>query len=89
MSAVTVWSKPSCQQCRLVKFRLEAAGVEFEERDLTAQDAAKDLEYFRVLGYTSAPITEYGELVVAGFQPSQLDQVIEAWRAAHAVEKTP
>lgn len=89
MSAVIVWKKPSCGQCTAVKVKLLTAGVEFEERDLTAPDAAKDLEHFRGLGYTSAPITEYGELVVAGFHPTHLDQVIEAWRAAHTVEKTP
>ncbi len=86
MSAVIVWSKPSCQQCRMVKYRLEAADVAFEERDLTAPDAVKDLEHFRGLGYTSAPITEYGELVVAGFHPTHLDQVIDAWRVAQGVE---
>lgn len=78
---VIVWSKPACQQCRLVKFRLEAAGVEYSEMDLTAPENAKDLEYFRGLGYGSAPITEYGDLAVPGFMPSEVDRVIAAWRA--------
>ena len=34
MSAVIVWSKPSCVQCTAVKRRLTEAGVPFEEYDL-------------------------------------------------------
>lgn len=86
MSVVTVWTKPSCQQCRLVKFRLQAAGVPFEEEDLTAPENAKDLEHFRGLGYASAPITEYGGIAVPGFMPSEIDRVIEAWRADQIVQ---
>lgn len=80
---VVVWSKPACQQCRMVKFRLEAAGVPFVERDLTAPEHAKDLNHFRGIGYGSAPITEYGALAVPGFTPAEIDQVIDAWRADH------
>lgn len=82
---IIVWTKPSCQQCRMVRHRLEVAGVPFEERDLTAPENAKDLAHFMGLGYRSAPITEYGELAVPGFVPSEVDQVIAAWRVAQAV----
>lgn len=84
-AAIVVWTKPSCQQCRMVKYRLEVAGVPFEERDLTAPEHAKDLAHFTGLGYRSAPITEYGELAVPGFVPSEIDQVIAAWRVAQVV----
>jgi glutaredoxin-like protein NrdH len=86
VNAVIVWTKPSCQQCRLVKFRLQAAGVPFVEQDLTAPENAKDLEHFRGLGYSSAPITEYGEIAVPGFMPSEIDRVITAWRAENPAE---
>lgn len=84
MSVVIVWSKPACQQCRMVKFRLEAAGVPYEERDLTAPENVKDLEWFRGIGYSSAPITEFGDIAFPGFVPSDIDRVIEAWRAVQA-----
>jgi len=82
-AVVVVWTKPACQQCRMVKFRLEAAGVPYVEQDLTAAENARDLEHFRGLGYSSAPITEYGGIAVPGFMPSDIDRVVEAWRAAH------
>lgn len=85
-AAIIVWTKPSCQQCRMVEYRLELAGVPFEERDLTDPHHAKDLAHFVGLGYRSAPITEFGDLAVPGFVPSEIDQVIEAWRAAQRQE---
>jgi glutaredoxin-like protein NrdH len=84
MSVVIVWTKPACQQCRMVKFRLEAAGVEFVEKNLTAPEHATDLAHFIGLGYRSAPITEFSGLAFPGFMPSEIDRVIEAWRAHHA-----
>jgi len=83
MSAVIVWSKPSCVQCTAVKRRLTEAGVPFEEYDLTAAENARHLDYFRGLGYSSAPITEFREILAAGFMPSEVDRVIAAWRAAN------
>lgn len=80
---VIVWTKPSCQQCRMVKFKLEAASVPYVEADITAREHAADLEHFRSLGYSSAPITEYRGIAVPGFMPSEIDRVIEAWRADH------
>jgi glutaredoxin-like protein NrdH len=81
VSPVIVWTKPSCVQCRLVKHRLEVAGVPFTEMDLTAPESAKDLEHFRRLGYTSAPITEFEGIAVPGLMPSELDRIIGAWKA--------
>lgn len=77
---VTVWGRPGCQQCRMVKFRLAAADVPFVERDLTSSHHVKDLEYFKGLGYSSAPITEFQGIAVPGFMPSEIDRVIEAFR---------
>lgn len=83
---VVVWTKPSCQQCRMVKFRLTAADVPFVEADLTATDSAHDLEHFRGLGFSAAPITEYGGIAVPGFMPSEIDRIIDAWRVDHPAE---
>ncbi len=50
MNPIIVWTKPSCEQCRMVKFRLQAAGVPFEERDLTALENANYLAHFVGIG---------------------------------------
>lgn len=80
-SAIIVWTKPACVQCKLVKHRLDEAGVPYIETDLTAPESAKDLEHFRGLGYSAAPITEYRGIAFPGFMPAEVDRVIEAWRA--------
>ncbi|MBN9176096.1 MAG: hypothetical protein J0I43_01820 [Microbacterium sp.] len=84
-AAIIVWTKPSCQQCRMVKYRLDVAGVPFEERDLTAPENTKDLAHFAGIGYRSAPITEYGDIAVPGFVPSEIDRIVEAWRVRQGV----
>ena len=85
MNPIVVWTKPACVQCTAVKRRLTEAGVPFEERDLTAPENAKDLAHFVGIGYRSAPITEYGEIAVPGFVPSEIDRVVEAWRERQEV----
>lgn len=82
MTGVVVWTKPDCVQCRLVKLRLTTAEVPYTEADLTSPEHVKDLEHFRGLGLRSAPITEFEGIPVPGFIPSEIDRVIEAWRAA-------
>lgn len=85
MNPIVVWTKPACVQCTAVKRRLTEAGVPFEERDLTAPENAKDLAHFVGIGYRSAPITEYGDIAVPGFVPSEIDRVVEAWRERQEV----
>jgi hypothetical protein len=65
----------------VVGFRLQAAGVEVEVRDLTRPENAESADRLRALGFSSAPVTEFGERLVAGFVPSELDVLIAEWRA--------
>lgn len=51
---VTVFSKPSCQQCKFTCRSLDHASIPYEVVDLTTNDAA--LEYVQDLGYSQAPI---------------------------------
>lgn len=101
MEPITVWTKPVCQQCSMVKKRITESitgktglspaqvGTAWEllkmqgavaEADLTAEERAKDLEYFKGLGYGSAPLTEFNNSIVPGFNVAELDKLIEAWK---------
>lgn len=75
-------------QVKAVFLELVVDGV-VTERDLTAEENAEDLAYFQRLGYTSAPITEYGGSSVPGYMPTELDRVLDAWLAEHPAEVTP
>lgn len=51
--AVTLYTKPNCQPCRMTKRKL--AGTEYTEVDVTEDPAA--LAYVKdTLGYTGAPV---------------------------------
>lgn len=84
LNVVTVWTKQRCVMCTAVKRRLTEAGVEFVEEDLTAEENADDLAHFKGIGYASAPITEYGDIVFPGYNPAEVDRVIAAYRADRA-----
>ncbi|QJD51259.1 NrdH-like glutaredoxin [Microbacterium phage Ashton] len=57
-----------------------------QEFDLTAEEHEKDLLHFKGLGYVSAPITEYEGSAIPGYNPDELDKVVEKWKAAHAAD---
>ena len=84
VTPIIVWTKPNCVQCTAVKRRLIEASVKFEERDITAPEHVKDLEWFKSLGYLSAPITEYKKILVPGYVPAELDELINTWREDRA-----
>ncbi|QYC53779.1 NrdH-like glutaredoxin [Microbacterium phage EugeneKrabs] len=98
---ITLWSKPSCVQCNMVKkfliekftgqrgLNIEETRVEWQklidqgivqENDLTAEENAKELEYFKGLGYMSAPITEYMNHAIPGFIPPELEDMAHSWK---------
>jgi glutaredoxin-like protein NrdH len=53
--SVTVYSKPACVQCTATKRALTEKGIDYEEVDVTTNDAA--LEYVtEELGYSAAPV---------------------------------
>lgn len=77
----------SMAQARAEFLELVISGLVIE-RDLTAPENARDLDFFRGLGYTSAPITEHGGSAVPGYMPSELDQILDRWLVEHPAEVT-
>lgn len=70
---VTVYSTPTCPDCRALKAWLDRIGVPFDERDLTeltVMDEAK-----RRFGIRVAPITEIGEWFTYGTYPDQKPRI--------------
>lgn len=56
--------------------RLVNKGIVYE-RDLTTSENEESLKRFKTLGYTSAPITEFGSHAVPGYIPAEIDNIIE------------
>ena len=75
MSAVTVWSKPNCVQCKAVYRAFDKAGVEYEVKNLP--DFPEQLERFKALNMASAPVVvAAGHDVFAGYNPDAVKAIV-------------
>ena len=61
---VTVYSVPTCPDCRTLKAWLAARGVAYAERDLSDPDVLDEAK--RRFGVRVAPITQIGDWFVYG-----------------------
>ena len=73
MSAVYLYSRPGCHLCDNARAVLEAAGIAFEEVDITA-DPALEAEYGVFI-----PVVEQGgrQLFEAGMDPNELPGLLK------------
>jgi glutaredoxin-like protein NrdH len=67
---VTVYSTPSCVQCKQTYRELDKRGISYNVVDLAADDAA--MSRIRGLGYAQAPVVEAGDEMWAGFRPDKI-----------------
>lgn len=74
---ITVYTLPSCVQCRLTERRLADRALPFEHVSLEADPAAA--ERFRAAGYLQAPIVEVTtgaeSIRWSGFRPDLIDAI--------------
>lgn len=79
MSAVIVWSKPSCVQCNAVYRAFNKAGmvkgVDYEVRNLP--DFPEKVEEFKEAGHMSAPVVESDVVeTFAGNNPYLVKEIV-------------
>jgi glutaredoxin-like protein NrdH len=70
MPTITVYTKPSCQACRLTYKQLDKVGVDYTVVDISQDPEA--LEYVQSLGYKAAPVVVAGEAHWEGFRPERI-----------------
>ncbi|HLO11052.1 MAG TPA: glutaredoxin family protein [Pseudoneobacillus sp.] len=72
---VIVYSAQGCKECSMVKEMLTQEGIPFEVRDLMANPAyQEEVEKF---GFMGIPVTAVGDQAVKGFNPAELNKLIE------------
>ncbi len=64
--SVVIYTLPSCVQCDTSKRLMKRLGIEYEEIDMSKDEAA--LEYVKELGYTAAPVIVNGSTHWSGFR---------------------
>lgn len=71
---VKLYTLPSCVQCDSTKRFLKKNNIEFEEIDMSKDQAAVD--EVRALGYTAAPVVRVGEQHWSGFRFELLNKLV-------------
>jgi glutaredoxin-like protein NrdH len=72
---VIVYSAPGCKECGMVKEMLTSEGIAFEVRDLMTNPVyQEEVEKF---GFMGIPVTAVGDQAVKGFNPAELNKLIE------------
>lgn len=78
---IFLFSQSGCLSCEITKILLEAKGLDFEERDMTSDDAARAelLEHYHShTAPTLVILTASGPEVIEGFDPDRLDRILSA-----------
>lgn len=79
--AITVYTTPTCQQCKTTKKYLKRRGVEFNEVDITKDEEAR--QHILEQGFTQAPVVDLGDGdPFYGFRPDRLDAAVKSQVAA-------
>ncbi|WP_369054473.1 glutaredoxin-like protein NrdH [Kineococcus terrestris] len=80
--SITVYSTPSCVQCRMTYRALDSKGLPYEVVDVTADERAHEL--VTSLGYVQAPVVVAGEDHWSGFRPDRIDGLADRLTAVPA-----
>lgn len=73
--SITVYSTPSCVQCKATYRALDKKGVPYEVVDVTTD--AQALAMVHGLGYIQAPVVVAGDEHWSGFRPDRISAVAE------------
>ncbi len=76
MKKVIVYSTPTCPYCQMVKDFLKEKNIEFEEKDVAADSAAREelVEKSHQLG---VPVVDVAGEIIVGFDREALARVLE------------
>lgn len=77
LAVVTLYTSPICPPCRVLKGRLERAGVDFDVVDLAADENRELVASFKARGLVQTPIVIADDIEFAGFNPHEIQKVIE------------
>ena len=84
MPHILLFTQPGCFSCELMRIYLEARELTFEERDIS-----KDLDARRTMtetyGSNETPTMLIDGEVIVGFDPSLLDQILDAASSSDSV----
>ena len=75
MAKVTVYSTPTCPWCKKTKEFLKANNIEFENKDVSSDDAASKT-MIEKSGQMSVPVTDIDGTIIVGFDTDKLKSAL-------------
>ena len=75
MSKVVVYTSNTCPYCTMAMDYLNEEGVEFEEKNVQNDAAARD--ELISMGYTGVPVLVIGEEEIVGFDRARIDGALD------------
>lgn len=74
MSEVKVYTSNTCPYCAMAKDYLKEKGIEFNEKNVQTDAAARD--ELISMGYTGVPVLVIGEEEIVGFDRARIDAAL-------------
>ena len=81
---LVLFTQPGCFSCELMRIYLEARELTFEERDISKDSEARR-EMTETHGSNETPTMLIDGEVLIGFDPSLLDQILDAASSSDSV----
>ena len=76
MKNVTIYSTPNCGWCKATKEYFGEHNVEYSEKDVAADAAARE-EMLQKSGQMGVPVIDIGGEIVVGFNQPRLAELLE------------
>lgn len=71
---ITVYSQPTCQACHRLKRFLKEKGVDYRDRDITAdEEAFAELQRF---GVSTTPVILIGNEIIVGLDQAKVELLL-------------
>jgi glutaredoxin len=84
MPKIMLFTQPGCFSCELMRIYLEARELSFEERDISKDPEARR-EMTETYASNETPTMLIDGEVLIGFDPSLLDQILDAPSSSDSV----
>ncbi|MBI4250112.1 glutaredoxin family protein [Candidatus Uhrbacteria bacterium] len=75
MANVTIYSTPTCGYCKMAKAYFQENNVEYTEKDVSVDAAARD-EMVQKSGQLGVPVIDIDGNLVVGFDKSKLAELL-------------
>ena len=77
MIKIKIYSTPFCVYCKIAKDFFDKKGLAYEEVDVSVDEKAAQ-EMVSRTNQMGVPVIEIGEVVVIGFNKSQIEKILTA-----------